>query len=203
MANVNTPSGLVPVSYMDGNKWSGQGTQCYIASNDSNAYAIGDPVTLVSGGADAAGIPGITLATAGTGNVVLGVIVGYAGQTYGGAYVTPSQLDTAVIPASKTRAYYPLVCTDPNVIYEIQEAYTTSGAVLTVTSVGKNANLKAGTNNGYVSGWVMDNTGTATTSTLQLNILRVSQRIDNSIGQYCKWLVRINNHQFNAGVAGV
>ena len=203
MANANTPAGLVPVSYMDGNIWNGAGTQCYIASSDTNAYAIGDPVTLVSGGADAAGIAGITLATAGTANVVLGVIVGYAGQTYGGAYVTPGYLETSIIPATKTKAYYPLVCTDANVIYEIQEAYTTSGAVLTASSVGKNANLKSGTNNGYVSGWTMDNTGTATTSTLQLRILRVSQRIDNQIGQYCKWLVCINNHQYNAGVAGV
>lgn len=203
MANSNTPWGLTPVSYLDGNRWSGQGTQMYIAQTDTNAYAIGDPVTLVSGGADAAGIPGITLATAGTGNPVVGVIVGYAGQTYGGAYVTPSALDTTIIPATKTKPYYPLVCTDANVIYEIQETFSNNGAVLATTVVGKNANLKAGTNNGFVSAWTMDNTGTATGSTLQLRILRLSQRIDNQPGAYQKWCVCINNHQYNAGVAGI
>ena len=164
MAIANKPMGRSPHSYQAGNPWNGQATMYYIASTDANAYAIGDPMTLVSGGADANGVPGATLATAGTGNLVLGPIVSYGGQTYGGAPVTPSALDTTVIPATKTKAYYVLVADDPDILFEIQEGG--AHATLTVASVGKNFNLLSGTNNGYVSGWLLDNntSGTARSS---------------------------------------
>jgi len=200
MANANKPMGLSPHSYLNGSKWNGQATMYYIASTDPNAFAIGDPVTL-SGSGDSNGVAGITLATAGTANVILGALVSTGGQTYGGAPVTPSNLDTTIIPATKTQAYYVLVADDAQLIFEAQE--DSVGANLAATDIGTNVNLVAGANNGYVSGWMIDSTPTATTATLQCQLLRKVQRADNAIGQYCKWLVRINNHQFKAGVAGV
>lgn len=199
MANQNKPCGLSPHSYMNGAKWTGQATMYYIASTDPNAFAIGDPVTLVSGGADAGGIPGVTLATAGDSDVLLGPVVGVMGQTYGGP--NTQQFGTTIIPATKTTAYYVLVSDDDDVIYEIQEGG--AHAALTTSSVGKNFNLLSGTNNGYISGWMFDNNTSSTSSVKQIQLLRLLQRVDNTFGAYAHWLCRINQHQFAAPVAGV
>lgn len=201
MANTNTPWGLAPSRYFNGTPWNGGGNTYYIASSDTNAYAIGDPVTLVSGGADANGIPGVTLATAGFGNLVTGVVLGMGGPTYGGFFGDPTNLNTTIVPATKTKAYYILVCDDPNVLFTIQEGG--SGSALTVASVGKNFDLKSGTNSGYLSGWTLDNGTSNTGSTRQLKIFSLDQTVGNAVGQYAKWLVFINNHSYRTGLVGV
>lgn len=202
MANVNRPAGLTPVSYLNGTKWTGGArVYCIPDTDDTNAYAVGDPVVL-AGSADANGVATITLATGGTGSSILGAIVSPAGAlVYGGAYGVP-QDTPVVIPAVKSRSYYVLVCDDPNVIYEIQEEST--GTALTVADVGANANLVAGTNNGYVSGWVLDRTGVATGATLQVKLLGLAQYPNgtNAFGDYAKWLVLINNHCYRVGQLG-
>lgn len=199
MANSNTPFGLAPVEYLSGAKWNGQARRYYIPSTDANAFAIGDAV-MIAGGADGKGIPSITLATPGSG--ILGVIVGMGGEKYGGPSVDPSNLGTTVIPATKTKAYYVLVADDPNIIFEVQEIGT--GTALTAAEVGLNANLVAGTNNGYVSGWLLTNTTEAVTATLDVKLLGLSQRIpDNTFGAYAKWNVLINNHYYRVGSLGI
>ena len=198
MANANKPMGLSPVQYLSGAPWSGQARVYYIASTDTNAFAIGDPVAS-SGSADSSGVPGITLATAGTGNAIRGVAVGFG--TKESLMADPSNLNTTVVPATKTQAYYALVVDDPSVIFEVQEIGT--GTALTATEVGLNANLAAAANNGYVSGWVVDNAGEGAGSTLQVKLLGLARRQDNTFGQYAKWLVKINNHELAAGTAGI
>lgn len=200
MANADKPSGLSPVRYLNGAPWNGGGNvYCIPDSDDTNAYAIGDPVVL-AGGADANGVPTITLASAGTGNSVLGAIVSGAGSSvFGGTYGVPAE-SPIVIPATKTRNYYVLVADDPNIIFEIQEV--SGGTALTAAEVGLNANLVSGTNNGYVSGWEVNNSGETTTATLQLKLLGLAQRSDNAFGEHAKWLVLINNHCYRIGQAG-
>lgn len=198
MANANKPMGLSPVQYLSGAPWSGQARVYFIASTDTNAFAIGDPVAS-SGSADSNGVPGITLATAGSGNAIRGVVVGLGTQE--SLMADPSNLNTTVVPATKTKAYYALVADDPSIIFEVQEIGT--GTALTATEVGLNANLAAGTNNGYLSGWVLDNAGEGSGSTLQVRLLGLVRRQDNAFGQYAKWLVKINNHELAAGTAGV
>lgn len=200
MANANRPTGLVPLEYLDGSPYTGKARMFYIASTDVNAYAIGDPVVM-SGDGDGAGVAGITLATAGTGNVVLGAIVGAGGIVYGGPGAVPGAIETTVIPATKTRAYYVLVSDDPNIVYTLQEGG--AGAALTAASIGTNFNLLSGTNTGYVSGWTLDNASGNTGSTRQLQLLGLLQRPDNALGAYARWKVRINYHQYTAGQAGV
>ena len=197
MANNNAPAGLVPVGYLNGASWNGQGRRYHIPSSDTNAYAIGDPVTL-NGTGDAAGVPGVVLMTPGSGMV--GVIVS-AGGTAGGMYADPTNLNTTVIPATKTKAYYVMVCDDPAVLFEVQEIGT--GTALAATDIGLNCNLVAGTNSGYMSGWQLTNTTEATTATLDVQLLGLRQTPNNDFGAYAKWLVRINNHRYSAGVAGV
>lgn len=200
MANANRPTGLVPIEYLDGSPYNGKARQFYIASTDVNAYAIGDPVVM-SGDGDSNGVAGITLATAGTGNILLGAVVGYGGSYYGGPGATPGALETTIIPATKTRAYYVLVSDDPNLVYSIQEGG--AGAALTAASIGTNFNLVSGTNNGYTSTWQLDNASGNTGSTRQLQLLGLVQRIGNALGTYARWKVRINYHQYTAGQAGV
>jgi hypothetical protein len=200
MANTSTIAGLVPVAYLDGSPWSGKANMYCIPSTDGSIFAIGDPVTL-AGSADSNGVPTIALATAGAGNLVLGAVIGMAGTVYGASGGDPTSLSTLLVPATKTKAYYVLIADSPDIIYEIQEG--TDGAALAATSVGLNFDLKSGTNNGYVSGWVLDNDTGATGVTLQLKSLRLAQRRDNAFGTSAKWLVKINHHQFRPGVVGV
>ncbi len=200
MANSNTPFGLRPLEYLSGAKYNGQVRMyCIPNSDDTLVYAIGDPVTL-AGGADANGVATVTLMTPGSG--LIGVIVGAGvGGTYGGASVDPNQNQLTVVPATKNRDYYVLVADDPSIIFEVQEIGT--GTQLTAAEVGLNVNLVSGTNNGYVSGWLLTNTTETTTITLDCKLLGLVQRRDNAFGAYAKWKVLLNNHLYRGGAVGV
>jgi hypothetical protein len=154
---------------------------------------------VLAGDADANGVPSVVLATAGTSNAVTGVLVGMGVNE--GLMADPSNLNTIIIPATKTKAYYVMIADDPNIIFEIME--TNSGSALASANVAQNANLKSGTNNGFVSGWTLDNSGTATTATLQLKLLGLTRKANNAFGLGAQWLVLVNNHTFKAGVAGI
>lgn len=197
MPNIDSAFGLKPVEYLGGSPWSGAYRTYCIPQADANAYAIGDPVVL-AGGADARGVPTVVLAT--PGSAITGVIVGAGGIRYGGHGGDPTNLNTTVIPATKTKDYYVAVVDDPNVLFEVQEV--SGGTALTAAEVGLNANLVAGTNNGYVSGWELNNATEATTATLDVQIMGLVQRHGNEIGEHAKWLVRINNHTYRGGTTG-
>lgn len=199
MANANRPMGLVPHSYLSGAPWNGMARQYYIPSTNGSVFSIGDPVAL-GGSGDGNGVPDIVLATAGATNKVLGCIVGMGGKVYGGPGAVPGSLETTVIPATKSIGYYVLVCDDPDVLYMVQEGG--AGSALTQTSLWLNFNLASGTNTGYQSGWLLDNATGAADATYQLQLMRLAQMADNAMGQYAKWLVRINLHPWRAGVVG-
>lgn len=199
MANANAPFGLAPVEYLSGAKWNGQVRRYYIPSSDTNAYAIGDPVT-IAGNADSRGIASVVLAT--PGSAMLGPIMGMGGLAYGGMSGDPTNLNTTVIPAIKTKAYYVLVADDPNIIFEAQEIGT--GTPLDAAAVGLNVNMVAATNSGFLSSWVLTNTTEATTVTLDCKLLGLSQRNpNNTFGAYAVWNVLINNHCYRAGAVGL
>jgi hypothetical protein len=197
MANAIRPSGLSPVKSLNGAPWNGQANVYYIAPADTNAYAIGDPV-VSSGSGDSNGIPGITLAAA-TG-AIRGVIVGLG--TNANLIANPHNLDQTIRPSGANASpYYALVVDDPNVIFAVQEPGT--GTALTAAAIGFNVNLVVGTNNGFVSGWTINNTGAATTSTLQMKLLGLVQAQNNAFGNGATWLTLINVHELKAGTAGV
>lgn len=198
MANANRPSGLAPVGNILTGSYNGQARIYSIAQADGNAYAIGDPVKS-SGDADTNGVAGVTLGTAGA--AVRGVIVSAGGLVRAGFFGDPTNLLTTVIPATKTKVYYVAVVDDPFVIFEMQEI--NSGTAFTSAEVGLNANFVAGTNNGFVSGFTIDNSTEATTATLNVKLLGLAQRSDNAYGLAAKWLVLLNSHELRAGTAGV
>lgn len=196
MANSNRPSGFAPVKNILGSTFVGQVNVYFIASTDGNAFAIGDPVAS-SGDGDANGVPGITIGVAGS--AWRGVAVGFG--RYETLMADPSNLDSVIVPSTKTHSYYALVCDDPFTIFEVQEIGT--GTQFTSAEIGLNCNGVAAANNGYLSGWMLDNSTEAATSTLNVKLLGLARRADNAFGAYAKWLVMINNHELKSGSTGV
>lgn len=198
MANANKPSGLSPVQYMNGSPWNGQARLYSIAASYNTALAIGDPVDM-SGTADTNGVPGIVLATAGNTNPIVGAIVGLG--KYEGGIFNPQNLDQIIRPASDPAVWYAMVADDPHILFEIQDIGT--GTPLAAVDVGLNVDLVAGTNNGYVSGWLLNNAAKAVTATYQMRLMGLIRRQDNAIGQYGKWLAKINLHRLGDNSAGI
>jgi hypothetical protein len=97
-------------------------------------------------------------------------------------------------------AGYVLCTTDPGLLYEVQE-----NTGLSAADVGLNANLATGSGNSYSkqSGFVLDASTKATTSTLQCKIMGITQRVNNALGAYNKVLVKINNNTEASNSAGV
>ena len=197
MPNVNRPNGLSPIRHVHSAPYNGGGNIYSIAPAYATALYVGDPV-VSSGSADPAGIPGIALA--GATGPIRGVIMGIGKDP--NLYMNPNGTDITYRPgATQTTSWYALVMDDPDALFEVQEIGT--GTPLTVADVGMNVNFAIGTGNGFVSGWTLANTGAAVTASLQARIMGAIQRPDNAIGQYCRWAVKINNHELAAGTVGI
>ena len=201
MANANRPTGLSPVSYLNGSPWNGQARAYSIAAAYTTALYIGDPV-ISSGTADAGGVAGVVLAAA-TGPI-RGVIVGFTDQPYGtGALVTNPNL-TYRPAAAQDDVWYAMVVDDPNVIFRVQER--SNGTAIAATDIGMNTVLYLAAGNGYVSGWLLASATDAaptTTATLQVRLLGLEQVHGNAFGAYAKHLVLINAHELRVGQVGV
>lgn len=204
MANVNKPMGLSPVNYLSGARYNGQIRTYYIPATDTNAYAIGDPVATLTNGADVNGVSAVVLATAGASNLLRGVLCTLGGTVEGADFGDPTSPYATIIPATKTYGYYVGVADDPGIIFEVQEFSGTGSTNFTAADIGKGCNLKSGTNNGYVSGWVLDDTAASSTSnTRQVRLMGIRRTSDNAFGNYCKFLVMINQHELNFPSSGV
>lgn len=202
MSNVNRPTGLSPVQYLNGSPYNGQARLYSIAGNYNTALYVGDPVTL-SGTADSGGVPGIVRGTAGS-VALVGVVVGIG--RYADLMANPNNLNITYFPANgdtTNTPWYAMVVDDPNVLFEVQD--TGTGTALAATDIGQNIAVKVGTGNGFVSGFGIDNTTVANTATLQCKLMGLVRREDNEFGAYAKFLVKINNHVYGAstGTAGI
>ena len=134
MANTSAPRGLSPVGTITGAKFNEQGQLCYIASDSSNTYAVGDVVKL-AGGADANGIIAVTKAA--STDVPVGVIVGIR-VADPGTSLQGTNLDLTKIYLNKSAGNrYAYVITDPNVVFSIDSDSTGVSAA----NVGSNAGM--------------------------------------------------------------
>jgi hypothetical protein len=188
---INAPNGLRPVGTLGNASYAGKLQMFFSSTSETAAIGIGDPVAL-AGSADANGIPTAIRGTAG--GTFVGVVVG--------AVPDPDALTKNFKPASTAR--YLFVDTDPNTIYEVQSGATTTTSTAAV-DVGLNATLTLGTvdtttGNGKT---YMDPSTKATTTTLDVQILRLGTAVDNAIGAYGRWQVRLNNNQYKANTTGV
>lgn len=191
MANLNTPQGLTPIND-NGTPWSGQGRLYYVPSSVGTNIFVGDPL-LVTGGSDAYGVPSIGLATAGATHYVTGVMVGVANGPAAGANATSTVLQSSTIYHPASTAGYILVCDDPNTLFTIQE--DSVGGALSTTAASGNANLIAGSGGSTATGlssWMLDSSSLDTDATFQLRIMQLLREPDNVIGDYAKWVVRLN-----------
>lgn len=188
MANANRPTGLSPVRSLN-SPWMGQGNIYSIASDYNVAVAIGDPVKS-TGTASADGYAQVNLSAAG--EVIRGVVVGLGRSPT--MLANPANLDTTVRPANPGVVWYALVVDSPEAIFEIQMA------TAAITDVGANADLVAGADNGYVSGYTLS--GTAAAGTAQCRILGLVPRMENDFGAYAKVTVKIVEHELTTA-AGI
>jgi hypothetical protein len=200
--NADTPFGLRPVAYRDGSPYNGAVNPYYINSTYATALFVGDAVVKVAGGSNAAAVggfpigtlPEIERATAGDGNQITGVIVGFL--------PLPNNLGLTYNTASTERVA--LVCDDPNVVFEIQ-----ADGSIPAASVGLNAVLiytHAGSTITGRSGAELDTTSDvpAADASNQLTILRVVNRPDNfAATAFTKVLVSINQHTELTGSIGI
>lgn len=185
VGNVNAPFGFKPVGTLSGAPVNGKLLKCYIPSTDSTAaFFIGDPVVF-AGSADANGVPTVTLATAGAGYPVLGVIVGFETDA---TYSTIYRADDT--------ARYCWVNIDPMTIYEVQ-----CDGTFAATMVGANAVFASGsgsTTTGLSAYTLYITTTPTAAATYQMLILGVARRPDNAIGDYTVVEVVFSLHTLNA-----
>ena len=198
MANTSRVNGLRPVSHISGAPWNGSVNQYLCPASDATAVFVGDLVkSLGDGGAagtvvygqDCEGMPTISQAVAG--GAARGVVVGFL----------PKQTDLTVLYREASTNRIALVVDDPDVLFEIQANST--GLVTADIGANANVNVGAGSTTSGQSGMVLDEATVATTATLNLKIMGLYKRVDNSIGASDKVLVLINNHELKGGVTGV
>lgn len=192
MANVNNPFGLRPIRGAYSQPFN-DGTQVYAAAAaDAVAIRYGDPVT-ITGAATPLGTPIVARSTAGTGNAITGVAVGF--RPYGATEWLGYR------PASTD--YEILVEDNPFAEFEIME--DSDGGALDVGQAGANVALIFGIAAGNQSAAMLDSSTVGTTVGLQIRLLGVSRRVDNEPGAYAIWRCRINNSTQtpNAASAGI
>lgn len=197
MANTDRPSGLRPVRYRNGTPWNGKSRPYYVTTTPTTGIFIGDPVDIagasnttevtVIGGKFAPGsLSTVSLATAGDGKHITGIVTGVMAATR----------DSTIYREGST-ARVLLVCDDPNVVFEVQDD---ASAALATTSVGLNANLVAGAGSTYtgLSGWELDASTPTADASNQLLIERVANiEADNVAADgNAKWEVVINLHRY-------
>jgi hypothetical protein len=214
MANLNTPQGLSPIRRLDGAKWGDSLRVYYVPAANTHALYVGDPVVKIAASANARGINGVDLATAGdnggtppVGDPITGVVCGFVGVTPAGSTQEPSFFGLSAKPgpvyrpAATDQDYYVLVNDDPEAEFLVQ---VTSTNVLTAADIGKNANLVAGAGSPYTgwSGWTVSDTTSA--DVLQVNIVGVSQETNNDMAlPYAKAIVRLNTSTETNRSAGI
>lgn len=182
MSNENLAIGLTPVNMPYGNVRRRMhycdGTQ------NSTTIAIGDPVVLDTTGT-------IIRATEGVGNRIGGVCVGcYDSNKSPIGWLTAST------------AGYVSVCDDPDQQYLCQEDGDTSD--LATTDIGSNVDLVSAAVNTFRqrSGFMLDSSSVTTSTNAQLRIIAKQDRVNNDVGDYCKWIVKVNYTQINPEEGG-
>ncbi len=186
MANTDQPSGFTPVGTTDGSDWHGKLRTVQFADDYAASAFVGDIVKLTDTGSVDGKYEQVEVAAAGDANI--GAIV----------EILPSFEDEGSLtqmykPASTERLAK--VCFGSEVLYEVQE--DSDGAALATTDIGSDIDLIAGTGNTItgISGQEIDSS-TAGSGT-QFRIRHIARREDNELGDFCRWIVTVNDNQDN------
>ena len=165
MANSDAAFGFRPI-FRDGSPYNGATLRCVMLAADTTATFIGDPVGL-DGQASSEGYPSVTQAAAG--EPVFGVVTSFEAN--------PDSLSDQYRKASTKR--FCQVTPADGTYFEVQSDDDTTA--LAEASVGLNAGFEvaAGSTAYGVSGFELDSSDAATTSTLDLQIVGLVDRADN------------------------
>lgn len=206
--NTNAPVGLQPLQL--GPKYMARWYR--LTNNYGTAVYVGDPAANVTAGST-------ELATAAGGNVVLGgiVAIAYNTNTSATALYRPENLAPVAYMAASPGAsytYWVLVADEVDQVFFMQEDSDTTP--IQIADNYGNCDLVAGTGSTTtgLSGWMLDSSSAADTSTLQMRLIQpvpfydliagqYNQIYDGTDGDYCKWHVTINVHQRAARTAGL
>lgn len=201
MANVNAPLGFHAKKKLSGGFYHDNVYPFFVPSTDATALYKGDPVDLAGssnssafGGYKAGTLPTVTKATAGATNKILGFMVDV---------VHPTDIDDSL------RKMYRVASTDTiilvtlanDMIFEAQ-----SDEDLEAGDVGSNFNYVAGSGGSTVTGFSsaqIDSSSVGQDATYQLSLLRISDRPDNALGNYCDAEVYVNLPRIAPATAGV
>lgn len=201
MANPDAPFGLRPARYVSGAPYNGACNLYYVPAAYGTALFVGDPVvktgtsnTAAYNGHEAGTLPVVAKATAGDGNAITGVIVGF---------VSTDRADATYNPASTERGV--LVADDPNLLFHIRDD---GAAALDATSVGLNAVViytHAGDTVYGRSGVELDTNSDAPAADAsnQLTIKRLAPIPGNELAAHAVWEVSINLHTEASGAIGI
>ncbi len=205
MANVIRKRGFRPVRHLNGSPYNDASVQFYCT--ESTATFIGDVVifsgtsgaagTVVSG-IDVEGMKIVSHATnTTTGTNIAGVVVGFVPVT-----TLPLNYRAASV------AQVVLVCTDPTVVYEVQEDGDTTP--LTTAMMGNNIALASGAGSTVTgaSAYAIDSTATSTAATYPFKLLGLTKRPDNafntggSLVDMAKFDVKLNVSDYTENATG-
>lgn len=204
MANVSRINGARPVKHMSGAPWNGQLNRYVVVAGDTTPIFQGDPVKLVAT-TDTQGqtiIPGVP-AIGGTQGVAkwvagtdTGPIVGFAV----GFSINPLNLNSPQYRPAST-AMYVLVPDADDTIYEIQ---LNTSVTVPLTDVNLNATMTDAGGSTVTGQSGITGSGLATTATLPLKLMGLSQKVDNdTTSAGVRALVMINTQPYSGNTVGV
>ncbi len=188
MSNVNSPFGFQPLM-VELSGAPSRTRQYGKPASDSNAIFQWDLLQKVTGG--------IANELAPAGNLVPTVQSGTQG-TPGTTY----WIGVAINYGKASTLTYHTVIDGPNALFRVQADST---VIATGSHIGKNANVtnNAGSTTTGLSAMVIAGAGIATTNTLDLRLMKVSDIVPNAEGAYAIVEVTINKHELGKGIAGV
>jgi hypothetical protein len=187
-SNANVARGLVPYANAYGKPFNDALLTVFCPASDANNIFVGDPVVFTQSTSDAAGVPGVTLATGGSTNKITGVMLGITNNA--GQLVDPV-LQSSPVYRQASVATYIGISWDPDNLYWVQED-SVGGALAATAGGGQLASLVAGAGSTFTgfSGWQLQSSSLGTGS--QVQIIKALQQIDNYVpSANAKWLVRI------------
>lgn len=191
MANLSNPNGLVPVRTLNGAPYNGGFNLYSVPASDGTLLGLGDLVKLAGTAQTVGDTTYPDVIRAATGDVFVGPVVA----------VIPDTRDSLIYRAASTLRIV-AVADDPNLLFEVQES--AGGTALTINDIGLNANIvvaNASTTTG-LSATTLDNSTEATSNTLDVKIVGLSNKTNNAVGESAKWIVRINRSLYANQVAG-
>lgn len=182
MAQALAPKGFVPVRHLDGSPWNGATEAFLVDSGNGTAVFVGDLVKQagsagvagqVVAGMNVEGMATVVLAAGGTsGADIVGVVVGFLPD--------PSDLTKKHRVASTSRVA--LVCTDPTVVYEVQEDAVGSNFVAADVGLLIGFTTTAGNATTGISKQAADSSDLTATIAYPLKFLGLSRRVGNAFG---------------------